>query len=104
VKYEKLTNDLFSSDTFSRNEINLFSGDMIGRIKNMINSVLPPAELTVLETLHNQFKKHLSDFTNKTYTQISGTITKQDAYDDALDFIRTKEGIIKGTFRKDISI
>jgi len=62
---------------------------------------LPPAELTVLETLHNQFKKHLSDFTNKTYTQISGTITKQDAYDDALDFIRTKEGIIKGTFRKD---
>ncbi len=27
-------------------------------------------------------------------------MSKQDAYDDVLDFIRTKEGIIKGTFKK----
>lgn len=101
MKFERLTNDLLENNKYSRNEINLFGGDMIARIKSMINSVLPPAELTVLETLHNQFTKHLSDFTNKTYIQISGTITKQDAFDDALDFIRTKEGIIKGTFRKD---
>jgi len=101
MKFEKLTNDLLENKQYSRNEINLFGGDMIARIKSMINSVLPPAELTVLETLHNQFTKHLSDFTNKTYIQISGTISKQDAFDDALDFIRTKEGIIKGTFRKE---
>ncbi len=100
MKFERLTNDLLENKQYSRNEVNLFAGDMIGRIKSIVDSVLPPAELTVLETLHNQFTKHLSDFTNKTYIQISGTITKQDAFDDALDFIRTKEGIIKGTFKK----
>jgi len=101
MKFEKLTNDLLEDKQYSRNEINLFTIDMIARIKKMINSVLPPPELTILETVHSKFAKNYSDLTNKTYTQISGTISKQDAFDDALDFIRTKEGIIKGTFRKE---
>ncbi len=99
--HEKLIRDLFKSDQYSRNELNLFSSDLISRSKKAATPVpVITAEVNLLETIHQTFTAGLVDLGTKSAFQKGGTITKQDAYDDALDFIRTKEGIIRGTFKK----
>ncbi len=100
MKFERLTRDLFTSNQYSRNELNLFTSDFIGRYKKTANPVLAPAEMSLLETAYQKFTDGLGELSTKGAFQKGGTISKQDAYDDALDFIRTKEGIIKGTFKK----
>ncbi len=100
MQFERLTRDLFTSDQYSRNELNLFTSDFISRYKKTANPVLPAAEMSLLESTYQKFKDGLGELSTKGAFQKGGTVSKQDAYDDVLDFIRTKEGIIKGTFKK----
>ncbi|MGB4773740.1 MAG: hypothetical protein WBP45_01085 [Daejeonella sp.] len=100
MKFERLTRDLFADRQYSRNELNLFTSDFIGRYTKTPNAVPISAEMSILETVYQKFKAGLGELGTTSAFQKGGTISKQDAYDDALDFIRTKEGTIKGIFKK----
>jgi hypothetical protein len=98
--FERLTRNLFASNQYSRNELNLFTSDFISRYKKTGKPVLPPAEMSMMETAYQKFTDGLGKLSTTGAFQKGGTVSKQDAYDDVLDFIRTKEGIVKGTFKK----
>lgn len=100
MKFERLTRDLFADRQYSRNELNLFTSDFIGRYNKTLNPVPVAPEIAILETAYQKFKDGLGELSTKSAFQKGGTISKQDAYDDVLDFIRTKEGTIKGIFKK----
>ncbi|MGB4774422.1 MAG: hypothetical protein WBP45_04565 [Daejeonella sp.] len=101
MMYEKLIQDMFKSEQYSRNELNLFISDLISRSKKAANPVpVITAEVTVLEPIYQSFSTGLGKLGAKGAFQKAGTISKQDAYDDALDFIRSKEGVIKDIFKK----
>jgi hypothetical protein len=100
MKYQTLITDKFKSNDFSRNELDLFAAKLIANAQNNSNSVLPKAEESLLVTAHQNFKANKSTLTTESGLNKGGTITREDAYDDALDFIRRKEGLIKDTFGK----
>ncbi|MGB4774765.1 MAG: hypothetical protein WBP45_06320 [Daejeonella sp.] len=100
MKFERLTRDLFADRQYSRNELNLFTSDFIGRYTKTPNAVPISAEMSILETIYQKFKAGLGELSATSAFQKGGTISKQDAYDDVLDFIKTKEGTIKGIFTK----
>lgn len=100
MKYEKLTRDLFTSNQYSRNELNLFTSDFIGRYRKTKNPVPLTPQMSMLETAYQKFKDGLGELSSKSAFQKGGTISKQDAYDDVLDFIRTHEGTVKSIFKK----
>ncbi|MGB4775695.1 MAG: hypothetical protein WBP45_11010 [Daejeonella sp.] len=100
MKFERLTRDLFNSSHYSRNELNLFTSDFIGRYKKTKNPVPLTPQMSMLETAYQKFKDGLGELSSKSAFQKGGTISKQDAYDDALDFIRTHEGTVKSIFKK----
>lgn len=100
MKFERLTRDLFADRQYSRNELNLFTSDFIGRYTKTLNPVPVAPEMAILETVYQKFKEGLGELSTTSAFQKGGTISKQDAYDDVLDFIRTKEGTIKGIFKK----
>jgi hypothetical protein len=98
--YERLTNDLFKSKEFSRNELDLFTVDLISRLKAMPSAVVSAANIALLETNYQNFKDGLGKLATEGAVQKGGTITRQDAYDDVIDFIRRHEGLVKSKFGK----
>lgn len=98
--YERLTNDLFKSKEFSRNELDLFTVDLISRLKAMPSAVVSAANIALLETNYQNFKDGLGKLATEGAMQKGGTITRQDAYDDVIDFIRRHEGLVKSKFGK----
>ncbi|MES2382177.1 MAG: hypothetical protein V4538_14115 [Bacteroidota bacterium] len=104
MNYLKLTKNLFGSQTFSRNELNLFATDLISRLTTMQNSVLPTADKTLLVTLHQDFVNTYGTLAMSSAVQKGGTISRQDAYDAILEFIGREEGAIKAKFGKNTPI
>lgn len=100
TKYTRFIKDQFASDTFSRNELNLFTAELISRVAQMANKALNQTEIDSLVDIHNRFVAEYSNLALKGAIQLGGTITKQDAYDDALDFIKQQEGAVKAKFGK----
>jgi hypothetical protein len=101
MKFEKLTRDQFADRQYSRNELDLFTSDFLSRYKKIGKPTVPPAEMSMMATAYKKFKDGLGELSIKRAFQKGGTVSKQDAYDDVLDFIRTKEGTIKGIFKKE---
>lgn len=105
MKFKRLIRDLFTRDQYSRNELDLFTSDLISRSKKALISVpIILAEINILEPIYQSFTTGLGKLGAKGAFQKAGTISKQDAYDDALDFIRSKEGVIKDIFKKGSAI
>lgn len=100
MNYVKHTKDLFQSSNFSRNEINLFSVDFISRLNTIKDPLLPSTEIAKLTTLHQTFASNYGALATTGAVQKGETITRQDAYDDILDFIKRQEGAIKSKFGK----
>ena len=53
-----------------------------------------------LTTAYQNFKANLGIQANKGAVQKGTTLTRQDAYDDVIDFVRRYEGLIKAKFGK----
>lgn len=100
MKYAKLTKNLFRSKELSRNEINLFTVDLISRLNTLQNSVLPEADKNLLIALHHDFANTYGELATHHAVQKGGTISRQEAYDAVLAFIAKEEGTIKSTFGK----
>ena len=95
---QDFTVDKFKNPSISRNELDLFTTDMIGRIENKTNSVLPESEFTVLVTCHKNFKGSLGKVKVDSAFQVEGTISREDATDEILEYVRRKEGVINDIF------
>lgn len=104
MNYSRLTRNLFASNTFSRNELNLFTVDFISRLDNMQNPLLPAADRTLLVNLHQNFVSTYSLLTTHSAVQKGGTMSRQDAYDAVVEFIARQEGAIKSKFGKNTPI
>lgn len=100
MKYQRLTSDLFRSSTFSRNELDLFTTDFIKRYKAKASNLIPAEEFTLLEATYLKFKTGLGKLATEGALQKGTTLSRQDAFDEALDFIRRYEGLIKAKFGK----
>ncbi len=100
MNYSRLTKNLFGSRTFSRNEINLFTVDLISRLTTMQNSVLPTADKTLLINLHQDFVSTYGELATNSAVQKGGTMSRQEAYDAIVAFIVREEGAIKAKFGK----
>lgn len=59
--YERLTNDLFKSKEFSRNELDLFTVDLISRLKAMPSAVVSAANIAVLKPITRTLKMDLAN-------------------------------------------
>jgi hypothetical protein len=97
---QNLITDKFKSAEFSRNELDLFTIDLISKIQKKTNAVLPKSEETLLVTCYQNFKSGLGQVATDSAVKKAGTITKEDAFDEVIDFIRRKEGVIKDLFPK----
>lgn len=100
MNYAKLTKNLFRSKELSRNEINLFTVDLISRLNTIQNPVLPEADKNLLISLHHDFANTYGELATRHAVQKGGTISRQEAYDNVLAFIIKEEGTIKSTFGK----
>ena len=100
MRFQTLINDKFKDTEFSRNELDSFASKLIANAQKNPNSVLPKPEEAILVTNHKKFKDNLGTLSTDSALNKGGTITRQDAYDDIIDFIRRKEGLIKDTFGK----
>lgn len=98
--YASYTRDIFTSSHFSRNELNLFTVDFESRIIGIPISVLQQADQDKLTLLKVNFQTDYGNLATKGAQQKGSNITKQDAYDDAIDFIKRKEGAVKSEFDK----
>lgn len=98
--YASYTRDIFTSSHFSRNELNLFTVDFESRVIGISVSVLQQADKDKLTLLRANFQSDYGNLATKGAQQKGSTITKQDAYDDAIDFIKRKEGAVKSEFDK----
>ncbi len=97
---QNLIIDKFKSAEYSRNELDLFTAETISRLNKNPNSVLSLEEKSLLITCHQNFKNSLGLVATDSALKKSGTISRQDAFDEVLDFIRRKEGVIKDLFPK----
>ncbi len=104
MNYARFTKNLFASDTFSRNEINLFTVDFLSRLNTMQNSVLPTADKNLLISLHQDFVTSYGELSTNSAVQKGGTMSRQDAYDAIIAFISREEGAIKSKFGKNTPI
>ena len=95
---EFFTNDKFKDPSISRNELDLFTTDFIGRIENKTNSVLPVPEFTILVTYYKNFKGSLGKVKVDSMFQIEGTMSREDATDEIMEYVRRKEGVINDIF------
>lgn len=100
MEYDRLTNDLFKSKEFSRNELDLFTVDLLARLKAMPNVLVSAANITLLETYHQKYKLGLGKLATEGAVQKGGTINRQDVFDDIIDFVRRHEGLVKSKFGK----
>jgi len=100
MAYDRLTNDLFKSNNFSRNELDLFGVDLINRLIAKATGIVPKADEDLLGTLHKAFKTSLGKLATEGAVQVGGTLTREDAFDDVIDFVRRQEGLIKSKFNK----
>jgi len=98
--YASYTRDIFTSAHFSRNELNLFTVDFESRVIGISVSVLQQADKDKLTLLRANFQTDYGNLATKGAQQKGSTITKQDAYDDVIDFIKRKEGAVKSEFDK----
>jgi hypothetical protein len=99
-KYTRFIKDQFESDTFSRNELNLFTAELIGRIAKILNPALSQAQIDKLVDIHTRFVAEYGKLVTKSAVQLGGTISREDAYDDVIDFIKQQEGAVKAKFGK----
>ncbi len=104
MNYARFTRNLFGSNNFSRNELNLFATDLISRLSSMQNSLLPAADKTLLIDLHEAFVNTFGTLAISSAIQKGGTLSRQDAYDAILEFISREEGAIKSKFGKNTPI
>jgi hypothetical protein len=98
--FEKLINDLFSHSQYSRNELDLFTVDHLRRLEKIDSPYLSKEDIEATKTKHKVFKDHLGVLSAQVGGKQGGTVSRQDAYDDVLDFIRNKEGAVKSEFNK----
>lgn len=99
-KYIRFIKDQFDSAQFSRNELNLFTAELIGRIAKILNPALSQAQIDKLIDIHTRFVAEYGKLVTKSAVQLGGTISREDAYDDAIDFIKQQEGAVKAKFGK----
>ncbi len=104
MDYLKLTKNLFRSKELSRNEINLFTVDLISRLNTIQNAVLPEADKTLLVNLHQNFVSTVGDLATNSAIQKGGTMSRKDAYNALLEFITRQEGAIKARFGKNTPV
>ncbi len=98
--YTRFIRDIFDSKTFSRNELNLFTVELISRIAKILNPALSQAQIDKLVDIHTRFVAEYGKLVTKSAVQLGGTISREDAYDDAIDFIKQQEGAVKAKFGK----
>jgi hypothetical protein len=98
--FERLTSDLFKSKEYSRNELDLFTVDFIKRLKAKPLAIISKAESDALENSYKNFKEGLGKLATEGAQQKGGTLNRQDAFDDVLDFVRRQEGLVKSKFGK----
>lgn len=98
--FERLTSDLFKSKEYSRNELDLFTVDFMKRLKAKPLAIISKAESDVLENSYKNFKEGLGKLATEGAQQKGGTLNRQDAFDDVLDFVRRQEGLVKSKFGK----
>ncbi|MFA9214561.1 MAG: hypothetical protein ACEQSR_12050 [Candidatus Methylacidiphilales bacterium] len=99
-KYTRFIKDQFASDTLSRNELNLFTAELLGRLAKIVNPALNQVEIDKLKDIHTRFVGEYSNLAIKGAVQLGGTISREDAYDDVIDFIKQQEGAVKAKFGK----
>ncbi|MCX6186241.1 MAG: hypothetical protein NTU43_04480 [Bacteroidetes bacterium] len=98
--FERLTFDLFKSKDYSRNELDLFTVDFIKRLKAKPLAIIGASESNAMDGFYKTFKEGLGKLATEGAQQKGGTLNRQDAFDDALDFIRRQEGLVKSKFGK----
>lgn len=100
MNYARFTKNLLASDTFSRNEINLFTVDFLSRLSTIQNSVLPSADKDLLDNLHQAFVSTYGGLSTNSAAQKGGTMSRQEAFEAIVEFISREEGAIKSKFGK----
>jgi hypothetical protein len=100
MNYSRLSKDLFQSANFSRNELNLFTVDFISKVKGKKIDGFSEDEVTALVAAHNEFVGNYGNLASKSAKQKGKTISRQEARNNIIDFIKQKEGLIKSTFKK----
>jgi len=100
MAFDRLTRDLFKSPHYSRNELDLFTADLLKRIQAKGTNIVPQTEIDSLLGAYQNYKANLGIQANKGAVQKGTTLTRQDAFDDVIDFVRRYEGLIKAKFGK----
>jgi len=100
MAFDRLTLDLFKSAKISRNELDLFTSDFLKRIQVKGTDLLPQPQIDTLTTAYQNFKGNLGLQANKGAIQKGGTLTRKEAFERVIKFIRREEGLIKSKFGK----
>jgi hypothetical protein len=100
MAFDRLTLDLFKSTKISRNELDLFTADFLKRIQAKGTDLLPQSQVNTLINSYQNFKANLGLQANKEALQKGGTLSRKDAFENVIAFIRRQEGLIKSKFGK----
>lgn len=100
MAFDRLTLDLFKSAKISRNELDLFTSDFLKRVQVKGTDLIPQAQTDLITTAYKNFKTNLGLQANKGALQKGGTLTRKEAFESVIKFIRREEGLIKSKFGK----